>query len=142
MAGIVLAAAALLPAASAWAAGSGGQALKLGTADDQSAVTVHVGDTINVSLAPDGLFHFSTPTSSDDTVVRRQGGGGHGHGHGHGHHHKITEGRASFVAVSAGTASLEAIGSIQCPHHHICPAEAGSATPVVARRWHVDVTVE
>jgi hypothetical protein len=126
------------------ASGSGSPA-SLGTGDDGTSITVHVGDTINVRLQPDGLFHFATPTSSDDTVLHRQGGGGggrgHRHGHGH-HHHKVTEGRTSFIAVAAGTAGLESFGSIACAHHRLCPAEVGGVAPIVARRWHVDVVVQ
>ena len=146
LAAVAIAGAALLPLASPAAAASGsGNPVSLGTGDDGAAITVHVGDTINVHLQPDGLFHFAPPASSDDTVLHRQGGGGGSGGRGHGHrrhHHKITEAHASFVAVAAGTASLESFGSIACPHHRICPAEAVGVAPIVARRWHVDVTVE
>lgn len=122
------------------AASGSGTPVSLGTGDDQAAITVHVGDTINVRLRPDGQFHFSAPTSSDEAVLHRQGGGG---GRGHGHHHKVTEGRASFNALAAGTATLEAFGTIRCTKSHkICPAERTGADRLIARRWHVDVTVE
>lgn len=136
--GIVLAAATLLPAASASAAGSGGKAIKLGTGDDQSAITVHVGDVINVRLKPDANFHFVTPTSSDESVLRQQGSGA-----ANGHHHKVDNGHATFVARSTGTATLESFGTIGCKGHRVCPAERGGGPArLLARRWHVDVTVE
>lgn len=142
---MVVAALAGTPMASPSAAASGsGSPVSLGTGDDGASITVHVGDKINVRLAPDGVFHFATPTSSDESVLQRHGGGsgGGGGGHGHHHHHKATEGRASFVAVAAGTATLESFGSIQCKHHHVCPAEVLAPAQLLARRWHVDVTVE
>lgn len=145
LAGIALSVAALapmVPLASPSAADSGsGTPISLGTGDDQAAITVHVGDVIDVRLQPEGPFHFATPTSTDDTVLRRQGGGGNGRGRGH--HHRITNGRASFIAVAAGTASIESFGSVQCTKtHKICPAERTGPDRLLARRWHVDVTVE
>ena len=133
---VVVGVALLYCTAPAAAADAAGAATRLGTGDDGAVITVHVGDTISVHLAPDGQFHFSTPTSSDDTVLRRQGGRGHHR------HHGVTGGQATFVAVAAGTASLEAFGTIQCHGHHVCPAERGEPTRLLARRWHVDVTVE
>jgi len=143
LAGVALAGLALLPlasASSAAAAAGSGTPVSLGTGDDGDAITVHVGDTINVRLQPEGIFHFVTPTSSDVTVLRRQGGG---RGRGRGHHHSVTNGRASFIAVAPGVASLESFGSAQCTKtHKICPAERTGPDRLLARRWHVDVTVE
>jgi hypothetical protein len=142
LAAVAIAGAALVPLAAPSAAASGsGSPVSLGTGDDGAAITVHAGDTINVRLRPDGPFRFSTPTSSDDTVLHRQGGGPGG-GPAHGHHHKVTDGRASFAAVSAGRAGVDAIGTIACQGHHVCPAGTAGVAPILARRWHVDVTVE
>lgn len=124
--------------AGAATAAPAGLAVNLGTGDDQAAITVHVGDTINVNLKPDGQWRFSIPESSDATVLRRVDVKPHGRRH----HHKVTGSRSSFRATAAGEATLEAFGSLYCNKGHVCPALAVAPTPLIARLWRVDVTVE
>lgn len=114
----------------------------LATADDQTSITVHVGDTIDVRLKPDGQWRWSSPTSSDDAILHRVSGGAAG-GPGHRHHHRATEAHATFRALSTGQAALDAFGSLFCRHGHVCPTIAGGPgpSPLLARLWHVDVAV-
>jgi hypothetical protein len=98
---------------------------ELTAADDHATVRLHVGQSVTVMLAPDGLFQWHVPTVSGIAVRQVSDSGGYP---------GQEPARATFLAQAGGEATLQAVDDTACLH-----AQPGCKPP--QRQWQVTVTV-
>jgi hypothetical protein len=97
----------------------------LTTADNGGVVRLQIGQQVAVALASEGLFSWHVPAAVGASVRRVSASGGYP---------GQQPGRAAFLAVRSGSATLTAIDDTACLH-------AQPACAAAQQAWRVTATV-